>query len=390
MRSLSTRKSNDPSVYVEFPVESRHGPASARHLRSASSGRPRPGRSRPTWPSRSTPTCEYAFVDYTRAGNRRDRRRRRRISWTASSRTAPASVRTRSSRSARAATWSAWNRHLVQRTGSTRSLFRRRPTGTIAATGPRLSARQPRPTAPAWSTPPPATARKTTSPASTTACEVYSPVLPNGRFDQTAPEWIQGKVVWEGQPADHREAPRARRAVRHQADHATATRTTGGARRRSIFRATEQWFIAMDKPFTPGGSRPRRRRLRQRAASRRARSRGRVRPRLGPHRMLGMLESRPDWCISPPAGLGPADPGLLQRTGRAPAHAGQSCAPSAKRFGEKGSDAWFTDSPAELLGPDFATRRASGRTSCARRRTSSTSGSSPAAPGTPCCRAAIT
>ncbi len=27
--------------------------------------------------------------------------------------------------------------------------------------------------------------------------EVYSPVLANGRFDDTVPEWIRGKNVWE-------------------------------------------------------------------------------------------------------------------------------------------------------------------------------------------------
>jgi isoleucyl-tRNA synthetase len=65
-----------------------------------------------------------------------------------------------------------------------------------------------------------------------------------------------------------------------------------------IFRCTEQWFVGVDQaPETSSGHKSLRdMALHQRQA--RAGDRHQVRPEWGRNRMRGMLESRPDWCIS--------------------------------------------------------------------------------------------
>ncbi|MFM8639994.1 MAG: class I tRNA ligase family protein, partial [Planctomycetota bacterium] len=64
-----------------------------------------------------------------------------------------------------------------------------------------------------------------------------------------------------------------------------------------IFRATEQWFIGVDRPTRREG-----RSLRALAleATGKGSAEGGVDfvPARGRNRMRGMLESRPDWCIS--------------------------------------------------------------------------------------------
>jgi len=173
--------------------------------------------------------------------------------------------------------------------------------------------------------------------------EIYSPVMYNGRFDDTAPEWLRGKTVWEANPIITQKLADlgllfAEQKITHSYPHDWRSKTP------IIFRATEQWFVAMDQPYEGKA-------LRDRAIEACSKQVGFV-PEWGRARMLGMLQSRPDWCISRQRAWGLPIPVFYNEKGDA-LLTPQSVRAVAKRFGEKGSDAWFTDSPAELLGADF-------------------------------------
>jgi isoleucyl-tRNA synthetase len=175
---------------------------------------------------------------------------------------------------------------------------------------------------------------------------VYSPVMYNGRFDDTVPEWLRGKTVWEANPLITQKLTElgllfAEQKITHSYPHDWRSKTP------IIFRATEQWFVAMDQPYHQHGNIS----LRERAIEA-VRDKVSFVPEWGRHRMLGMLQSRPDWCISRQRAWGLPIPVFYNDKGDA-LLTPESVRAVAKRFAETGSDAWFTDSLADLLGPDF-------------------------------------
>ncbi|HEX5078635.1 MAG TPA: isoleucine--tRNA ligase [Geminicoccaceae bacterium] len=106
-----------------------------------------------------------------------------------------------------------------------------------------------------------------------------------------------------------------------------------------IFRATPQWFIPMEGPGE----------LRAKALA--AIDATRWVPAQGRNRIRGMVESRPDWCVSRQRAWGVPialfvdkatgevlrDPEVVERI--------------AVAFEQEGADAWFTGDPARFLGP---------------------------------------
>jgi isoleucyl-tRNA synthetase len=186
---------------------------------------------------------------------------------------------------------------------------------------------------------------------------VYCPVLHNGTFDKTAPEWLQGIVVWKANPIviqrltdDKLLLKQAR--IKHSYPHDWRSKTP------IIFRATEQWFIGVDKPFVLSQEATERRSdeatkgeeartLRQRALDAVKNSVEFV-PAWGQARITGMLESRPDWCISRQRAWGLPIPVFYNAQGEA-LLTPESVRAVAKQFAKQGSQAWFTLSPAELL-----------------------------------------
>ena len=171
--------------------------------------------------------------------------------------------------------------------------------------------------------------------------EIYCPVQGDGTFDDTVPEWLRGLDVWSANPkiVEHlRDSGHLWKDERftHSYPHDWRGKTP------TIFRATEQFFVAVDRPF--GGEAQSLRRRAMDATS----DAIRFVPDWGRNRMRGMLESRPDWCISRQRAWGLPIPAFTTTDGEV-VLTEASVRAVAAYVREHGSDAWFTASPADLL-----------------------------------------
>jgi isoleucyl-tRNA synthetase len=107
-----------------------------------------------------------------------------------------------------------------------------------------------------------------------------------------------------------------------------------------IFRATPQWFVSMEQNG-----------LRDAAMS--AIREVRWMPDWGEARIAGMVESRPDWCISRQRTWGvPIALFIHKQTGRLHPETTRLIEAVASRVEAAGIDAWFDLDPAELLGEE--------------------------------------
>jgi isoleucyl-tRNA synthetase len=177
--------------------------------------------------------------------------------------------------------------------------------------------------------------------------DVLAPVDARGRFTDAVPEWA-GESVFaaNGAIVDHLRAVGtlvAARGFRHSYPHCWRCKSP------VIFRATEQWFIGMER----GG-------LRARALD----EIDRVTwvPQWGRERIVGMIATRPDWCVSRQRDWGvPVVALFCERCGE-PMATRALCEHVAALFEREGADAWFARDPAELAPPGASCAKCGGTT----------------------------
>ena len=169
--------------------------------------------------------------------------------------------------------------------------------------------------------------------------DIYCPVLPDGTYDDTAPSWLQGDDVWTANPKVVDNLRESGHLVHHQ-DYEHSYPFDGRTKTPVIFRATEQWFVDVDAQWE-GKS------MRNRGLAAIDSDIAFV-PDWGKNRMRGMVETRPDWCLSRQRAWGLPIPAFLTADGDILLTAASTRA-VAEVFRAQGSDAWFTQTPAQLL-----------------------------------------
>lgn len=110
-----------------------------------------------------------------------------------------------------------------------------------------------------------------------------------------------------------------------------------------IFRATKQWFIALDKPYLNGKT------LREVALEQISKTR--FYPHNGAKRIASMVANRPDWCISRQRDWGVPLAFLIDKVSKKPLLDEEVLEFIANIFTKEGCDAWWDKSIEELLPP---------------------------------------
>jgi isoleucyl-tRNA synthetase len=169
--------------------------------------------------------------------------------------------------------------------------------------------------------------------------DVYAPVDGRGRFTDEVPEW-KGERVFDADPkiVEHLRAAGtllASESFVHSYPHCWRCKNP------IVFRATEQWFIGMDRAS-----------LRRRALD----EIDRIQwvPAWGRERIYNMIANRPDWCISRQRDWGVPIVAFFCERCDTPHATRAICEHVAAIFEKEGSDAWFKRPVAELVPPGLA------------------------------------
>ena len=107
-----------------------------------------------------------------------------------------------------------------------------------------------------------------------------------------------------------------------------------------IYRATPQWFISMEKKS-----------LREKAIK--SINETEFFPKKGKGRLMSMIETRPDWCVSRQRVWGVPLPIFINKKTNEPLRDQNVIDRIAELYEQEGSDCWFTDDPQKFLGKKY-------------------------------------
>jgi len=174
---------------------------------------------------------------------------------------------------------------------------------------------------------------------------VDNPVDDDGRFlPSTA--LVGGLSVWEANEVVIKALAEdnlllKRETITHSYPHCWRHKTP------IIFRATRQWFIGMDSNHHPGGG-PLLREVAQQAVAHTE-----FFPGWGRARLQGMVDNRPDWCVSRQRNWGtPMALFVHRESGELHPRTLELIEQVAQRVEKQGIEAWFSLDAAELLGEE--------------------------------------
>jgi isoleucyl-tRNA synthetase len=178
--------------------------------------------------------------------------------------------------------------------------------------------------------------------------EILTPVMADGKYVATLP-FFGSMNVWKANPEVVKKIKEVG-ALFHCEDHVHSYMHCWRHKTPIIYRASTQWFAAMDEPPGYRGRKPAES---LRATALRGIDNTRFFPQWGQARLRGMIANRPDWTLSRQRQWGVPMPFFIQReTGELHPRTLDLLEQVAKRVEQGGIEAWQTLDSKELLGAE--------------------------------------